>query len=333
MKLNKILTPALGLLLALSSCSEGKYWDEPTYSQAPACVFPKTAEKLVLAGDEQLSTVTVTVSRTIAGEAETVALASYVSDPEVAQVPESVTFAEGAYTAEFEVSLGTVMVGTNYTVQIALPGYVRTTKADVEKFGGELAEIADPEANTLQSVNATHLFTLSLSRALIYEDLGWVEYTDDFITGMIGGVECLTYYVRIQKAVGADRYRLVNAYGEDYGYNEPGDYSETKESYIEIICDDPTRVYIPNWQIQYTDWGYGNFLMGSRASLYLENGNSADAIAEAGYFGKLENGKITFPVNGLLITTVNDLADGFWGANKNGAFLVDLNTLTATNPN
>lgn len=332
MKIKNIFAPAMGVMLLLSSCTAGQYWDEPAFTANPSPSFTKTSESLKISPDEQLDKVTVTVGRYNADAAQTVELRSYVSDPELISVPQTVTFAAGQTSATFDITLSTELEpGVSYTAEVVLPEYVCTTKTEAEKFEAEVGKVTT-KADVLYMPNSQYKFTLSVTRVLNWNKIGWVMYTDDFMPGLFN-IDPESYYVEIEKADGLDRYRLVNAYGENYPYNEPGDWNPRQTGYIEIIADNHDRVYIPNWQTQPTNWGYGNFMMGSRASYYMDNGNSADAIANAGWFGTLKDGKITFPANGLLITMADNFAEGgFYVANPNGAFCVDLNTLTTDNP-
>lgn len=300
--------------LALASCSEGKYWDEPSQT-TEYFAFPKAAATVTLSGSETISSYEVAVGRGTSGAAQSVNVTVKSSDESVISGPATVDFAAGQSIATYvlNVNSSAMQPGVKYTATVSLPG--------------------NGETGTEVSINsANKTFSLTLDKALVWKKLGWVLYTDDWMTGMYGLPECPTYYVEIEQAEGFQRYRLVNAYGANYPYNDAGDWDPSVTSYINIIADDPNRVYVENWQEQATDWGEGNFLLGSRASVYLNGGNSADAIANAGWFGKLANGKITFPASGLVITSVDNLADGYWYANKSGLTCVDLNSLTTTNP-
>ena len=151
--------------------------------------------------------------------------------------------------------------------------------------------------------------------------LGMAKYTDDFVASLFDGVEPVTYEVEIQE--NADKpgmYRLVNPYGAAYPYNEDGDWDTSKDYYLEINAQDPQGVYIETQELGF-DWGYGMFLASSMASQYLVN-YDLETIKGAGYCGTLADGVITFPAKALLVTAAQ--IDGFYYANVNGAFKVEL---------
>ena len=157
-----------------------------------------------------------------------------------------------------------------------------------------------------------------------WRSLGMAAYREDFIT-TIFDVENLTYEVEIQEnRANPGLYRLVNPYGAAYPYNGEGYYDASEDHYMIIDAQDPSAVTI--WQT-YTglDWGYGEMMVWSLADLYLSNGNATEEeIADAGFFGKLENGVITFPTK-TLIVSMEELEDGgLFYANINGQFAVVL---------
>lgn len=151
--------------------------------------------------------------------------------------------------------------------------------------------------------------------------LGMAKYTDDFIASLFNGVEPVTYNVEVQESEDSPGlYRLVNPYGEAFPYNESGDWDANKDYYLEINATDPQGVYIETQELGF-DWGYGMFSASSYAYQYLAN-YDLETIKGAGYCGTLVDGVITFPTKTLLITATG--LDGFYNANLNGAFKVEL---------
>ncbi len=168
-------------------------------------------------------------------------------------------------------------------------------------------------------------YNVALVRLSPWTSLGKAIYTDDIIASVYTSAGNETYEVEIQendKTPGL--YRLVNPYGKAYPLNEPGDYDDTKDYYFVIDASNPDRV---NVTMTHTglDWGIGEIMFQSRAQFYMDNGNSADAVYKAGWFGKLENGIITFPVKGFVIGAGDgEYAYPYWYGNANGAFKVVL---------
>lgn len=140
----------------------------------------------------------------------------------------------------------------------------------------------------------------------VWKSLGKATYTDDIVSGMYGKsatetLDPVSYEVEVQES--QDRpgvYRLVNPYGEAYPYNEPGDWDDSKDYYLEIDASDPKAVYY-DLQDLGLDWGDGAMFSISYAGYNYLNGKTKEEIAAAGLFGKLEKGVITFPEKGLLV--------------------------------
>ena len=151
--------------------------------------------------------------------------------------------------------------------------------------------------------------------------LGMATYTDDFIASLFNGVDPVSYNVEIQEnADNPGLYRLVNPYGAAFPYNEDGDWDASNDYYLEINAQDSQGVYIETQQLGF-DWGYGMFIASSLPAQYLDE-SDLETIKDAGYCGTLVDGVITFPTKTLLITATG--LDGFYYANLNGAFKVEL---------
>lgn len=50
------------------------------------------------------------------------------------------------------------------------------------------------------------------------------------------------------------------------------------------------------------NWGYGMISLWSRADYHISNGQSVEEVRNAGWFGSLTDGIITFPTGGILIS-------------------------------
>lgn len=311
MKLNKFAAYLSVLAaVAFSSCSEGKYWDEPSNPDT-VYAFPKPAATIALSGSESLSSYELPISRNNTGSEQTIDVTAKSSDPSVISAPSTVTFANGAAVANYVLSINSdkMEIGKSYTVTLTLPKATAGT-------------------DSIAVAAANQKFTFTLSKNWTWKSIGWVPYTEDFVSTFYG-VENLTYYVPIQEAEGSNGvYRLVNPYGLYYPYNEPGDYKGNVTSYMEINAQDPQKVYLP-LSTTTMDWGYGAFSMYSIAGLRLAQGNPA---AAEGFYGTLSNGKITFPAKSLLVSMADYNDGGLYTANGAGAFCVDLGALTTSNP-
>ena len=158
--------------------------------------------------------------------------------------------------------------------------------------------------------------------------LGFCEYTDDvLVTAYTDDPRYIpTYEVEIfehQDKPGL--FRLKNAYGADYPYNEPGDYEEGNV-YIEIDATDPEGVFI-DYQSMGVDWGDGNMFIYSFAAYYLDSGYTLDDAKEDEVCGTFKDGIITFPENALLVSFEGD--KNLYYANPFGMFKVDMTSLRA----
>lgn len=93
-------------------------------------------------------------------------------------------------------------------------------------------------------------------------------------------------------------YRLVNPYATHSlsRYMHADDH----DHFIFIHAEDPERVYLDESPLG-IDCGYGQTFAWSLAGQQMANGISADEVAEAGSFGKLEDLEITFPEGSLLV--------------------------------
>lgn len=182
-----------------------------------------------------------------------------------------------------------------------------------------------------QSASATFRFTVP-GQAVVedpnWASLGMATYTDDFIASLYTGAECLTYQVEIQEhRTTSGLFRLVNPYGAAFPYNEPGDWDDTADYYMEINATDPTGVYI-DLQDTGLNWGDGNLYVYSFAAYHMDNGRSLTEVKDSGYCGTYNGTEITFPVNALLCTLSGSTS--LYYANKNGAFKVVMPTGTAS---
>ena len=187
--------------------------------------------------------------------------------------PSVVGFGTGQYETTLSLNISELAVGTTLKGTIAL----------VDQAG---------HANTSLSV--------TLAKAYKWNPYGTVKITDDLVTCAFG-VENVTWEVEADKADGFEVYRLLDPYGPNYPYNEPGDYKLGAKWVID--ASDPNGVVFERTNLGF-NWGYGEF-----------NAWPLEA-------GKMVNKVITFPVDGIAF----NLPDyGTLKANNNGLFAIDLN--------
>ncbi len=141
-----------------------------------------------------------------------------------------------------------------------------------------------------------------------WKSLGVGLYTEEALLS-IYGANPYTYEVEIQESeTNPGIYRLVNAYGEAFPYNEDGDYDASRDYYIEVNAQDADAVYIPSQQTG-LNWGDGEFIIQSLGSYFLDAGYSFTQLKTGGLMGTLKDGVITFPEDGLVATL---LGTGMW---------------------
>lgn len=306
MKLNKLLSFITfgATMLSLASCTDSVDYDAAQPVITPGVYF-SSEEETEFVIDANAEAQVMTIYRNETDGALTVPL-QVNGDTEFFTIPASVDFPDGQSSTTFSIipNVAEMVDFSTYYVTISVPDEL-TSPYIINSWEGYFTY-----ANGVEWVS-----------------LGECEYTSDFTSAYYNGADPVTYPVEIQEHANTPGlYRLVNPYGEAYPLNEPGDYDPDAECYMVINATDPTRVYIETSPTT-MDWGYGIFTMSSAAYLNLQNGISADRIAENGLFGKLDNGMITFPARSLIIS-MSKYQGGAWSnANPNGAFCVDLTVL------
>lgn len=280
-----------------TSCLDDKAEYEPgAPSDGP--YFPNTNEaEIKVEGDA--SQFAIPMMRTDATQEATYSLnvtypegADYT---EVFNVPSSVTFAAGSKSADVIVTFANADIEYNkdYKMTVSLAG-------DAMIYGNDS-------------------YSFNVMKPLTWTTLGDALYTDDFVTTFFG-VDNVSYKVPIQKCDQVEgKYRLVYPYGARYPYNEPGDYDTSANHYMELDCtagDD--HVFIPMSESG-MDWGYGEFLMVSLTEVFT---NTPEELYEAGYYGTLKDGVITFETGTLGVGMADYNDGGIYRANTNGAFRV-----------
>lgn len=227
-------------------------------------------------------------------------------------------------------SAGTAKIAVTEETGILVPGTALNLEVPFEA-GAETALISIPVK--MDGIDYGETFTLTLkvleestqygaselALSVVYPEpwvsLGLATYVDTFVADLWSAPNA-EYEVELQEnQVKPGFYRLVNPYGEAYPYNDPGDWDDSRDYFLEIHAEEPDAVYIEVQGLGF-DWGYGEFLMGSLAGYYMAQGASLEEMKAEGYTGTLKDGILTFP-NGVLL--VGD-DDGLAYANSKGAF-------------
>ena len=227
-------------------------------------------------------------------------------------------FAAGDSVANVEISFPNAQVGTPYSLQLTLrdPSLVSNYSEDII-YDFNVTRVKWNDVGFYYDGNGNKVE-------------GWAVYTDDIIN-TFWGVGNPVFLTRVQERDDKPGYfRMVNTYGENYPYNDPGDWDDSKDYYIFIDATNPDEVYIPERCNTGMNWGYGFIHVYSMVGLGIERGNQSYID---GNYGTYANGKITFP-NGALLIGMPDYKDfGLYGANNSGNFSLvldpDLDLYTA----
>lgn len=297
---NKYMFAALAAAVVASPIFTACDEDDDTYIAAEkptnAQVFFSNELSSTLKLSMLENSFTVTISRAEAADAVSIPL-QVTADNTLFTTPTAAEFAAGSKTADLTFGYDPEALGFDNKQQITI-----SVPAD---------------AATPYGVSE---YTFSVIIPAPWVSLGMATVVDDYVTSFFG-VDNVSWQVEIQEnQVFPGYYRLVNPYGADYPYNEPGDYDASQDYYIEIHAEDPSKVYIPT-VVYGMDWTYGNFIFGSLAGYYIAKGDEASA---ADYYGTLQDGVITFPVDALLIGMSDYNDGGLYTCNSSGAFKVVL---------
>lgn len=108
--------------VALTSCSEGKYWNEAS-NIGEAVAFDKPNETVVIPDADEMPTFyDVPINRTVAGPEETFAVTFTDKSKGILSAPAEITFKAGEYTALYRISIDAAQIvkGVKYKAVIGL---------------------------------------------------------------------------------------------------------------------------------------------------------------------------------------------------------------------
>ena len=223
-----------------------------------------------------------------------------VSGTELMTAPSSVKFADGDSVANIKVTFDPEAIGYDnpQTLNIAL---------------------AD---STMGTPYGESVFSLTAMIPSPWTSLGMATVVDDIMT--VGwGIPFTPFPVEIQENdLTPGLYRLVNPWTSSYPWNEPGDYDDSKNYYLEIHAEDPDAVWFGRTEMG-LDWGYGMISTWSIADYYVQNGTDPELVKEKGFYGTLKDGEITFPAQGILFNMPqHPQGDNWYLANGSGMFSI-----------
>lgn len=215
-----------------------------------------------------------------------------------------------------------------------------------EKYSFALV-INDPQYVSQYAENSVSV-SLGITRVK-WNDVGECDYTEDVLTGWwnfsfdgeYAGITHPTYKVKVQvradsvadldkydaalAGTGSDEdlagtYRLVNPYRVG-PWEDPADTTlETDPDYIFIYIPSSTTAYIPLQEIGWTING-GMPSIYSIAAYRLDNGRTPSADE----YGYIKNGKLLFPVQGVLGCPGGSyVGENTYYANNDGAFCLNI---------
>lgn len=191
MKLNiKSAFVAAAALFSLASCSEGQYWTEPA-DKGQVIAFAKPAATVsVGASGTAPESYTVTVYRSqTAGDLE-VPVTFTSNNTEVLNGPASVSFKNGENTADYTISIGSLIPGMSYTAKLG---------------------VNIPDGTITHPATTNLSFTFSISQALSWTEAGEASLQS---TNWVGNEEPVT--VKVEEGnwpvAGERLFRLIDVY-------------------------------------------------------------------------------------------------------------------------
>lgn len=288
--INKSMIAALAVsLAALTSCSDDNNYQPG--AESAGCYFEQVPASRKLSSVE--TTFTVPVGRTQTADAVTVPV-QMTDESGLFSGAATVDFAAGQATADYVISYDPekVVADKNYEITLAL-------------------------ASDFQYGQTTYTFNAVIPAP--WTSLGKCTYTDNIVSSLYNVGADYTWQVEIQKNdVVEGLYRIVNPYATYPLVGKSALYTGDGNNSMEINAVDPDRVYFPLFNTGLIlDPDYGQMMAVSRAALLLEK-YSADEIYQAGHFGTLKDGAITFPVGDILIVEEAEYGQGWYTGNKNG---------------
>ena len=288
------------IALAFSACTNDFEYSGVAAPENQVYCSNTLATKIEI--DKNAGSFDVTLNRVSDKGSISVPLTFEAGEGNIFKVPASVTFAEGQKETKISVTYN-------------------PDEVEFGKYTGGTIKIGGTEFDTTYGISA---YTFNAG-CTAWVDYGTGYYREDCMTTFFG-VDNPTYAVKIQKnKVEEGMYRMVNAYGKAYPYNEDGNWDKSQDYYVTINAKDPNHVYVEK-SVTGMDWSHGVVTIWSFAGYYMSKGQALNDViaAHPEYFGKLENGIITMPANSLLISMAAYNDGGLYKSGVNGKWCVAL---------
>lgn len=285
--------------LAFTACSSEDEYEWATVS-GPQVYFSSTlGTNYDITVDE--NSFSIPVHRVDTQGALTVPLQVEASEGSIFSVPTSVSFQDGQNVANLVVSYNPTDVVYGKYDKISL-------------------KIADDAVTTPYGAT-TYSFTAGATE--------WVEFgTGTFRDDLVGGLYGLApaqWNVKVEKSIVKDGvYRIANPYATG-AYSAYFKASDDLNTTILIDASDPNYVMIDPFDSGCTlNSSDGELSFLSFASYYLNRGKTLEEVKASNpeYFGKLEDGIITFSTPKSWLATIG--GNGYYYANPNGGLLIAL---------
>jgi len=287
--INKTLIAALAVsMAAMTSCSDDK--DYQPGGESSGCYFETVPSSREISTTE--SSFTVKVGRSESTNA--VSAPIKITDPSgLFSGPATVDFAAGQASADYVITYDPTAIEYDKKYEIGL-----SLTSDFQ-YG------------------ATTYNFIAVAPAP-WTSLGMATFTDNIVSSLYK-VDQYTYEVEIQENDNQPGYyRLINPY-KNYPV-EGVSYDDSQDHHMYIYATNPNQVYFPEFNTGLTvDPSYGAIIAVSQGARYLEAGNPADKIEQAGLFGTLKDGVITFPVEGIVEVEEAEYGQGWYKGNTSGA--------------
>lgn len=254
MKLNKICYLAVGLVLAMTSCKEGQYWDAASNPDT-VYAFPKAAATIsLLPADEVPSSYTVMITRNVAGPAVTVPV-TFTSNSDLLSGADEVVFEAGKLSALYTINIeNNIEIGDKHTVTLTF-------------------EEQEPDANKTEEVLPANnqKFTFTIGKDYTWQTVGNALCISSFA----GNEEPAKTTFQQAKEYNTDGNKLLRLMSPYYAMDP--DYSEEGANIQFIVGPDNEAVeYAPAWQYTGESDSNGYYFLGAPAEYGCSFTNEGD---------------------------------------------------------
>ncbi|MCM1484541.1 MAG: hypothetical protein NC043_09405 [Muribaculaceae bacterium] len=163
----------------------------------------------------------------------------------------------------------------------------------------------DANGNVIGSDHTEVHFTVTTDDE--WESIGNAKYTEVAFAEIYQTPQECTYEVPVQvNKENRSIFRLVDPYGAAWPhYTANAVLDHTHNHYLYVNATNADQVYIEDSPVGINLGGDGDAMISSQAAKYLAWGNTAEDIAAAGFFGKLEGTTVTFPANHITFAEKN----------------------------